>query len=125
MTLAMGGVQFTISGSMSIVGPGANLLTLDNANVSRIFNARYGITNHDSINISALSMTRGSTTTGDGGAIFTNVCNCRAGHIAQPAANAHRAHVASHRIGDFRQCGTVRKQLGCNHHLDHRLRHHR
>lgn len=76
--IRLGGTALTISSNLSIIGPGANLLTLngdsdnDGTGNSRIFNVDDGVASQRSVTISGLTLTRGNASGGpaSGGAIF-------------------------------------------------------
>ncbi len=63
-TITLGSALPAITGSMTIAGPGANLLTISGSNLYQIFSIAFGPT----VTISGLTIANGSSTTG--GAIF-------------------------------------------------------
>ncbi|MFN8523215.1 MAG: choice-of-anchor Q domain-containing protein [Chloroflexota bacterium] len=65
-TVTLGGTQLTISKSLTVNGPGASLLTVSGANLSRVINVTAG-----TISISGLTITGGSGDASGGGGILT------------------------------------------------------
>jgi hypothetical protein len=63
------GSEITITNPVSINGPGANLLTLDGNNTTRLFTIDDNTSTSIAVGLSGLKLTRGNSISGDGGAI--------------------------------------------------------
>lgn len=65
-TLVLGGTQLSITADLTLTGPGANLLTIDANNASRILSVTSAVSN---ASISGLTLTKGKLTSGWGAAL--------------------------------------------------------
>ena len=69
-TIVLTSGELQVANDVTIVGPGANLLTIDGKNASRIFDVDDGNSHTAIVAISGLTLTRGNAGTANGGAIF-------------------------------------------------------
>lgn len=80
-TITMGGTEMAVSDSLTLNGPGSNLLTIDADAKSRVFNLALGVT----FNASKMSLIDGI---GNGGAIFSDSATVVLGNVVISGHNA-------------------------------------